>query len=283
MCNRDGAYKRELSSLGRKGGVRIVAKVLLLIVAGVVALGVAVPCGATNREEVPQHLSFARELVTHIAPENNHYVLGGQFIGFPSDAVRGKHAMKADCSGFLLALFDRAGYSTRSRMMFLKESRLRKRPRAEDFVLSIEHEAGFKRIRIIDDVRPGDLLAHAMLKVEDQMQTGTTGHVMLINSRPKLITARKPMVAGTRQFEVSIIDSNEEHLGDDDSRLANAANKITGLGSGTIRIYGDAKGELVGWARTFSKSTRFFSYSPRFPSDTKLRKAAIGRPLTGKT
>jgi hypothetical protein len=260
----------------------MVANALLFIVAGVAALGFAGPCNAEVREDAPRHLTLARELVAHIAPENNHYVLGGQLISFPSDAASGNYAMRADCSGFLLALFDRAGYSTRAHMLFLKDSQSRKRPRAEDFVLSIERQAGFKRIRMIDDVRPGDLLAHAMLNVKDQMQTGTTGHVMLINSRPKLITARKPMVAGTRQFEISIIDSNEEHLGDDDTRLANPANKITGLGSGTIRMYVDAKGELVGWARTFAKSTRFFSYSPRFPSDTKLRKAAMGRPLTGK-
>lgn len=238
---------------------------------------------AVAHAEIPPHLILARELVAHIAPENNHYSLGGQFISFPGDPGSSKYAMKADCSGFLLALFDRAGYSTRSRMMFLKESQLRKRPRAEDFVLSIENEAGFKRIQTIDNVRPGDLLAHAMLKVEDQMQTGTTGHVLLINTRPKLIVARKPIVAGTRQFEVSIIDSNEEHVGDDDSRLVDPANRISGLGSGTIRIYVDTKGELVGWARTFAKSHRFFSYSPRYPSDSKLRKAAVGRPLAGKT
>jgi hypothetical protein len=260
----------------------MVAKALLLVVAGLAALGVIAPCCATVREEIPRHLTLARELLAQIAPENNHYVLGGQLISFPGDPGSNMYAMKADCSGFLLALFDRAGYSTRSRMMFLKDSRLRKRPRSEDFVLSIENEAGFKRIRIVDDIRPGDLLAHAMLKLEDQKQTGTSGHVMLINSQPTPISPRKPRIAGTRQFQVSIIDSNAEHLGDDDSRLADPANKILGLGSGTLRIYVDAKGKLVGWARTFAKSDRFFSYSPRFPSDTKLRKAAVGRPVTGK-
>ena len=263
----------------------MVANAVLLIVAGLVALGAVARCSAAAREAVPVHLTLARELVAQIAPENNKYVLGGQFISYPTDGVASTYAMRADCSGFLLALFDRASYSTRSSMMYLKESARRTRHSAEDFVLSIENEAGFKRIQIIDDVRPGDLLAHAMLKVEDQMQTGTTGHVMLINSRPKLVAARKPVVAGTRQFEVSIIDSNAEHLGDDDSRLANTANTITGLGSGTIRIYGDAKGKLVGWARTFAKSDRFFSYTPRFPSspESKLQKAALGRPLTTKT
>jgi hypothetical protein len=102
----------------------------------------------------------------------------------------------------------------------------------------------------------------------------------LINSSPRPIEPRKPIVEGTRQFEISIIDSSDEHVGEDDSRLADPSNKIKGLGKGTLRLYADASGELVGWARTF-KNARFFSYSPQFPSDTKLRKAAIGRPVTG--
>lgn len=238
---------------------------------------------AVVRAEIPPHLILARELVAHIAPENNRYSLGGQFISFPGDPGSSKYAIEADCSGFLLALFDRAGYSTRSRMMYLKASQRRTRHSAEDFVLSIENEAGFKRIGLIDEIRPGDLLAHSMLNAADQRNTGRTGHVLLINSHPKLIAPRQPVIAGTRQFEMSIIDSSDEYSGDDDSRLADPARKVTGLGRATIRLYEDEKGALVGWARTFARSTRFFSYSPRFPSDTKPRKAAIGRPLMGKT
>ncbi len=120
-----------------------------------------------------------------------------------------------------------------------------------------------------------------MLNVEDKKKTGSTGHVFLINGQPKQITPRKPVVEDTRQFEVSIIDSNEAYTGDDDSRLADPLNKVKGLGKGTIRLYADSSGELVGWATTFKTSTRFFSYNPRFPSETKARKAAMGRPVAG--
>lgn len=116
--------------------------------------------------------------------------------------------------------------------------------------------------------------------MKDQKQTGTTGHVFLIDGYPKPITPRNPVIEGTEQFEVSVIDSNEEYVGADDSRLVDPSNKIKGLGRGTIRIYADSEGGLVGWARTFKNSNRFFSYSSRFPSDTKLRKAAVGRPVT---
>jgi len=224
--------------------------------------------------------AIARELVENIKPQDNRYSLGNQFISFPGDSLS-KYSMRADCSGFLLAIFERAKYPTRHQMSFLASFPNRKRPAAEDFVHSIENEKGFKRIRNVEDMRPGDLLAHAMLDIEDQKQTGTTGHVFLINSLPKQIKPRKPIVEGTRQFEVSIIDSNEEYVGADDSRLTDPSNKIKGLGRGTIRIYADSSGELVGWARTFKNTARFFSYSPRFPSDTKARKAAVGRPVTG--
>jgi hypothetical protein len=160
-------------------------------------------------------------------------------------------------------------------------NRRRTRPAAEDFVYSIETEKGFERIRDVRAIRPGDLLAHAMLQAADKEQTGTTGHIFLIDSYPRAIEPRNPVVSGTTQYEVSVIDSNEEYVGADDTRLADPANKIKGLGRGTIRIYADANGELVGWARTFRNVKRFFSYDPRFPSDTKARKAAIGRPLPG--
>jgi hypothetical protein len=246
------------------------------------ALWASVGSAQTVSADVPEYLALARELVENTAPENNRYSLGGQFISFPGDLFSSKYSVRADCSGFLLAILERAKYSTRSRMEYLPGTfRRRTRPAAEDFVYSIEMEKGFKRIRDARSIQPGDLLAHAMLNIEDQRQTGTTGHVFLIDSVPKPIEPRTPIVAGTQQFAISVIDSNEEYVGSDDSRLADPSNKIRGLGRGTIRIYVDTNGEIVGWARTFKNVKKFFSYDSRFPSDTKPRKAAIGRPIAG--
>jgi hypothetical protein len=235
----------------------------------------------TDSTEVPRHLAIARELVENIKPEDNQYVLRERSISFPGDFLSNRYAMRADCSGFLLAVFERARYSTQAKMSFLEWTPNRRKHTAEDFVLSIEKEGGFTRVRRVEELRPGDLVAHAMVNVEDKRKTGSTGHVFLINGHPKQITPRKPVVEETRQFEVSVIDSNEAYTGDDDSRLADPSNKIKGLGKGTIRLYADSNGELVGWATTFKTSTRFFSYDPRFPSDTRPRKAAMGRPVAG--
>jgi len=231
--------------------------------------------------ETPKHLALARELVANVKPENNRYSLGEQSISLPSDIFSSGYSFRADCSGFLLAIFDRSKYSIQQKMSYQSPSSKRRRPAAEDFVFSIEQGAGYSHIRRVTDIEPGDILAHAMLRLEDQKLTNTTGHAFLIDSYPKKITPRNPIVEGTDQFEVSIIDSNEEYVGSDDSRLADPSNKIKGLGKGTIRIYSDSNGELVGWAKTFTNTNRFFSYSVRFPSDTKIRKAAIGRPIVG--
>jgi hypothetical protein len=252
-------------------GSRIAGGLLLL----------AAICGHAGASDVPRHLSIARELVANLKPADNRYVLGGRFISMPGDPGANGYAMRADCSGFLLAIFERAQYPVQAQMEFLPGSRKRKRPAAEDFVHSIEQEKGFERVRGVQEMKPGDLLAHAMLDKADQSQTQTTGHVFLLDGAPRAIAPKAPLVNGTRQFEVSIIDSNSEHVGSDDSRRADPSNKIAGLGRGTIRLYAGAGGELVGWARTFPNVKRFFSYSPDFPSDTKRRKAAVGRPVAG--
>jgi hypothetical protein len=254
-------------------------KALSALVASIVFWGPSVSSQAISAE-LPKYVALARELVENTKPENNRYSLGSQFVSFPGDVLSSKHAVRADCSGLLLALLERAEFSTQSRMEYLPgKVKRRARPAAEDFVYSIEAEKGFVRIRDARNIKPGDLLAHAMLNVEDQRETATTGHVFLIDSAPRLIEPRAPIVAGTQQFEVSVIDSNDEYLGPDDTRLADPSNKIKGLGRGSIRIYLDLNGELVGWAKTFKTATKFYSYDPRFPSDTKARKAAVGRPI----
>ena len=251
------------------------------LLAAIVALVLGGAGGAqTGSTEIPRHLALARELVEHTRPEDNQYSAGGEFISFPGDWVSNKYAVLADCSGLVLALFARARYSTESRMVFLKASARRKRPTAEDFVLSIENERGFRRIRDVSKIEPGDVLAHALLDPEEQRRLSSTGHVVLIDGYPRHVEPRRPILDGTEQLELTVIDSNLEWTGADDSRLADPSRKIKGLGRGTIRIYADADGQLVGWARTFEKSKRFFSYDPRYPSDSKRRKAAIGRPVT---
>jgi hypothetical protein len=175
------------------------------------SLALCHPFAQANGEpvETPKHLALARELVANVKPENNRYSLGEQSVSFPGDVFSSGYSFGADCSGFLLAIFDRSKYSIQQKMSYQSSSSRKRRPTAEDFVFSIEQETGYKHIRRVTDIAPGDVLAHAMLRLEDQKQTNTTGHVFLIDSHPRAITPRNPIVDGTDQFEISIIDSNE--------------------------------------------------------------------------
>jgi hypothetical protein len=238
-------------------------------------VGVAGSAVAQASEAIPRHLALARELLDNVKHEDNRYVLGQRQVAFPGDLLSSGYRMHADCSGFLLAIFERAGYRTQSQMQFLPVGKSRFRHASEDFVYSIENEKGYRRVLRVEDIRPGDLIAHALLEREH----GTTGHVFLVDGEPRPIPARRPVIEGTRQFELSIIDSNSELAGTDDTRLAHP--EKAGLGRGTIRVYADETGALAGFARNFPKTNRFFSYSPKFASGTKPRKAAIGRPLDG--
>jgi len=140
---------------------------------------------------------------------------------------------------------------------------------------------GFQRIRTVRDIRPGDVLAHEMTELSDQKSALSTGHVLMFDTAPRPIEPKEPVVPGTTQFEARIIDSSTDPTGPDDTRLADRSKKVTGAGRGTLRLYADSDGTLVGWARTFKGTKRFFSYDPRFPSDTKPRRVAVGRPITG--
>jgi hypothetical protein len=120
---------------------------------------------ANASSDVPPHLTLARQVVDNIQPEDNTYVLGGQIVKFPGDLFSSKYSMRADCSGFLQAIFQRANYFTHSQMAFVKSAAGRTRHTAEDFVLSIETEKGFKQIKGVQNIQPGDLLAHTMLNL----------------------------------------------------------------------------------------------------------------------
>lgn len=258
---------------GRTGGFTL----CLLALAAIAGNGSAIAA------DIPPHLEIARELLNNIKPEDNQYSLGESVITFPHDLFSSRYSMRADCSGFVAAIFSRAKYPVLSKMVFLNDNGRRHKFAAEDFVLSIEQERGFTRIQKVASIQPGDVIAHRMLKMEDKQSAGTTGHVFLINGIPQLVQVRAPEIPGTVQYEVGVIDSNREFVGSDDTRLSNPAKPVYGLGAGTIRLYADeVTGELVGWARTFKNATKFFSYSARFPSDTKLRVGYIGRPMTGE-
>ena len=95
------------------------------------------------------------------------------------------------------------------------------------------------------------------------------GHIMLINKIPYQIMPIDPLVRNTQQWIVNVIDQTGSPHGKNDTRYINPNEKVTGLGSGNIRIYTDKHGELMGYSWSTSK------YSPYI--DKTLNKLIIAR------
>jgi hypothetical protein len=198
--------------------------------------------------EPPRHLIDARELVGLLAPENTSYRHGEASITWT-----GTRTLHADCSSFLAALLEHSYGHDRAAFNKWFGSR---RPTAARFHDAIVEQHGFTRIRRLADVRPGDILAVEYLK-----RTDNTGHVMLAASNPRPMRPGKPVIAGTEQWEVAVIDSSKTGHGPADTRhgKGKGGKDHDGLGRGVLRVYTNRQGKVAGFSWSTLPASEFKS------------------------
>ena len=240
----------------------------LSIIAVLIAL-----VGVARADEVPPQLDAATALVHRIQQSENKYVFGGNDVSFPSQPANGATdsqacLMKADCSGFVNALF---AHTFKLNSQQMKTWLGLSRPNAENYFKAIEKERGFERITHIKDTRGGDVMAMAYQR---NYNGKATGHVMLVAGAAEKIEPREPIVEGTTQWEVPVIDSAITAHGPTDTRYRKGEDgkDATGVGLGKIRVYLDEQGVCVGYTWGVDRS-REKDFYPR--SD---RPIAVGRP-----
>lgn len=113
-------------------------------------------------------------------------------------------------------------------------------PFAEDWYVKIADLDNFSAIGRVADVRRNDIIA---IRYDDAT---ATGHNAIVLGTPRTRTASAPILAGTVQYEVDIIDSTQSPHGTTaDTRLDGNSD---GVGQGIMRLYADAStGNLVGY------------------------------------
>jgi hypothetical protein len=160
-----------------------------------------------------------------------------------------------DCSGLVSYLLRKEMPGHYEAVRFPKPFR---HPRAVEFYEAFmaapaERKEGhrWQRIDRLADAHPGDVVAWRKAQVKE---TGTTGHIVLLDSTP--------MRAGERLFEVVVIDSTSKPHKDD-----TRSGDVTGVGRGTIYLKTDDAGRAVAFA-TRSADGPFTPYA-----------IAIGRPV----
>jgi hypothetical protein len=237
--------------------VRIVKRLLApMLVAGLLS------STAFSADAPPKHLTAATDLVAHLSLQNTTY-RGGE----PDVVWRGECRSNADCSGFIDALLMHSyGYSRDDFKRWFDSHR----PTARRYHDAIVKQQGFRHIEHLADVRPGDFLVAKYLK-----RTDNTGHIMLVASQPRRIAATPPVLTGTEQWEVTVIDSSRSGHGPTDTRhhLGPNGKDHEGLGRGIVRIYGSEQGKVAGFSWSAARGSKFIA-----PADEHL---VIGRLVPG--
>ena len=146
-----------------------------------------------HADQPPKHLAAAESLVEHLRLRNTSYDHGDPRVTW--DGVCQSHA---DCSGFIDALLMHSyGYTSDDFKRWFDWHR----PRRAEILRRDRRGTRFSPDSAAGDVQPGDLLAVKYFK-----QSDNTGHVMLAAARPRHIVSSRPIVSGTEQWELTIID-----------------------------------------------------------------------------
>jgi hypothetical protein len=235
---------------------------VLFVLAVVVAIAGVCAAATCLAAEPPKHLTAAIDLLARLDLDNTSYRHGD-----PQVTWDGICQLHTDCSGFLDALLMHSyGYSRDDFKQWFDSHQ----PSARRYHDAIAGQRGFREIRHLAEVRPGDILAVKYLNHRE-----STGHVMLVADQPRRIAPMPPVVTDTEQWEVSVIDSSHSGHGPTDTRHHRGPNgkDHDGLGRGVFRIYAGPKGQVVGFSWSTARVSKFVA-----PDDEHL---VIGRLIPG--
>lgn len=173
-----------------------------------------------------------------------------------------EYECRTDCSGLINQLIKQA-YNIDDET-FNKWMKKKKRAYAKDYYNQILNGNGFQGYTNIKDAIAGDLIAIKFPKLMDD-----TGHIMLISESPVEMEAAAPIVEGTKQWKVKIIDETSSGHGTSDSRYLGDNKYRSGIGTGYFRIYTNDDGEIKGYCWSTEKASKY--------READVRKVIIGR------
>lgn len=130
-------------------------------------------------------------------------------------------------------------------------------PYADTYYAAIVARNNFTRIDNITQVQPGDIIAIKYL------DSGTTGHAMVVDSLARAHSALSPIVAGTTQYSITVIDSSSGYHGAADTRRTSPSTTGNGVGRGSIRVYVDSALKPVGYSWSDEAGSPYISMSQR--------------------
>lgn len=202
---------------------------------------------AQTTPEVP-YLQTARQLVRDLQQDArvNEYASHPTFLrwGHPTREAR------TVCATFVIHLLEHTyGWKSDDIHRWLGANGAD----ASDWWEAIVKENGFRRFQQIEEVHPGDLIA---IKYNDGSKD--TGHIMVVDQTPQHIPTTSPVERRMEPYRVEVIDSSASGHGPNDTRHKADGGFTGGIGRGTIRLYANREGHIVGYAWSESSKSKFY-------------------------
>ena len=221
--------------------------------AAALLIGAASLSTAASAQTAPTaHVADATDLMTYLAVSGVNVYGSNAYITWDGTSS----AARTSCSTFLTLLF---GHSYGWLASTFKPWFGTASPNAAQFHDTIAAQNGFLRVDRIDDMDAGDILA--VIYPPDET---TSGHVAILAAKPTKRTASAPVVTGTTQYDTVVIDSSASGHGSADTRYRAAAKTFTGgIGKGTMRLYVNALGTVVGYTWSTYSNSDFYTQADR--------------------
>jgi hypothetical protein len=233
---------------------------IVMVVFAVSAYGQAVEqtLSTTQASSIPKHLELARELVATVKPENNKYVLNhGSGVRWKGDLFNSESSVNTACGGFVAAVMERAGNTSIDVVKSKTSSHIL---RVKQFLEAVANDWGFSKVSKVGEIVPGDLFlfrcndrcvaaeTNNFLGHKTVTEVDAAGHVTIVDVKPTQKKPTPPLIDGTQQWLVTVIDSSESPHDLKDTRWrAKSEPPVTGVGRGTYRVYTDMDGVPVGY------------------------------------
>jgi len=229
---------------------------LVFGVAAVSAFGQTLEQASPNVQApvtIPKHLEIARELVATVKPENNKYViLHHTGVHWKGDLFIRENSVNTMCVGLVTAVLEHANSPTVGKVK--SNTQWKRELRVNNYHEAISRELGFNRIFKMSSVLPGDVFAFSCkdkCSVTDANQHATDnvqGHITFVDDKPTPKNPTPPLIDGTLQWLLPVIDSSPGPHDLNDTRWRPKDEpRVSGVGRGTLRIYTDLDGVPVGY------------------------------------
>ncbi len=233
-----------------------VFKALLLALA-VSLLAIGPSRRVVAEQPAPPQVREAVRLVRGVSASTSEYQHAIGPVVWPGEESGKRAACRTDCSGFINALLKHTYQFSDEQLSAMLQAR---RPLAKHYYAAIAAAHGFQAIASLQQAQAGDIIA---VRYTNSKKGENTGHVMLMSGTPRQRPASEPVVAGTLQWEVPVIDESESGHGLHDTRHLSEGGFRDGLGAGVLRIYTDAAGKIVGHSWSVTRKSKFRSQSDR--------------------